>query len=394
MRMPFGPKRLALLCSIAIATPAVTFAANTLVVTAKPEETSTTPTEGYTATVSKGATKTDRPLITTGQSVSVVTRQQMDDQGAMDVNQALNYTAGAFTNFAGAATRYDTVSLRGFHGGDVDNIFLDGLRLMSDPGSYNVLQVDPWFLERIDVIKGPSSALYGQTVPGGLVMETSKRPQYAPAGHFRLSTGTHNTNSAAFDYTNAINDQWAFRLTGITRNSDTQYDHTREEKYAISPSLLWQPDEDTSLLLRAYLQKILPVATTAPCRVTAASPSITDVSSAPVFMTATARWISSNVVSKFTARSSLTALTKPGPSAPMPATPIPMWIWIRFIRLAGIPLSLNCSTATTPVHVPHCRRTRSIINWKPILTQARWIIRWCWARNIISTPTICAMPVV
>ena len=45
------------------------------------------------------------------------------------------------------------------------------LRLMSDPGSYNVLQVDPWFLERIDVIKGPSSALYGQTVPGGLVMQ-------------------------------------------------------------------------------------------------------------------------------------------------------------------------------------------------------------------------------
>ena len=105
MRMPFCRKRLALLCSIAIATPAVTFAANTLVVTAKPEETSTTPTEGYTATVSKGATKTDRPLITTGQSVSVITRQQMDDQGAMDVNQALNYTAGAFTNFAGAATR-------------------------------------------------------------------------------------------------------------------------------------------------------------------------------------------------------------------------------------------------------------------------------------------------
>lgn len=255
MRMAFSLKRSALLCSIALATPAFTFAAETLVVTAQPAETATTPTEGYTAKTSKGATKTDRPLITTAQSVSVVTRQQMEDQGAMDVNQALNYTAGAFTNFAGAATRYDTVSLRGFHGGDVDNIFLDGLRLMSDPGSYNVLQVDPWFLDRIDVIKGPSSALYGQTVPGGLVMETSKRPQFTPEGHFRASTGTNSTNSAAFDYTNAINDQWAFRLTGITRNSDTQYDHTREEKYAISPSVLWQPDEDTSLLLRAYLQK-------------------------------------------------------------------------------------------------------------------------------------------
>ncbi|PIJ48364.1 ferrioxamine B receptor [Erwinia sp. OLTSP20] len=255
MRMPFTPKRSVLLCSIAFFSPSLTYAEDTLVVTAKSAETATTPTEGYTTKVSKGATKTDRPLITTGQSVSVVTRQQMEDQGAMDVNQALNYTAGAFTNFAGAATRYDTVSLRGFHGGDVDNIFLDGLRLMSDAGSYNILQVDPWFLERIDVIKGPSSALYGQTVPGGLVMETSKRPQFTQEGHFRLSAGTNSTTGAAFDYTNAINDQWAFRLTGITRNSDTQYDHTREEKYAISPSLLWQPDEDTLLLLRAYLQK-------------------------------------------------------------------------------------------------------------------------------------------
>lgn len=255
MRMAFTLKRSVLLCSIALSAPALTFAADTMVVTAQPQETATSPTQGYTAKTSSGAMKTDRPLATTAQSVSVVTRQQMEDQGAMDVNQALNYTAGAFTNFAGAATRYDTVSLRGFHGGDVDNIFLDGLRMMSDPGSYNVLQVDPWFLERIDVIKGPSSALYGQTVPGGLVMETSKRPQFTPEGHFRASTGTNSTNSVAFDYTNAINDEWAYRLTGITRNSDTQYDHTREEKYAISPSLLWQPDEDTSLLLRAYLQK-------------------------------------------------------------------------------------------------------------------------------------------
>jgi iron complex outermembrane receptor protein len=58
-----------------------------------------------------------------------------------------------------------------------------------------------------------------------------------------------------FDYTNAINDQWAFRLTGVTRNSDTQYDHTREEKYALMPQLMWQPDEDTHLILKAYLQK-------------------------------------------------------------------------------------------------------------------------------------------
>lgn len=256
MSMAFNLKRSALLCSLALIAPGIVFAAeNTITVTAAPEESATSPTEGYTVKSSKGATKTDEPLITTAQSVSVVTRQQMEDQGAMSINQALNYTAGAFTNFGGAATRYDTVSLRGFHGGDVDNIFLDGLRLMSDPGSFNVLQVDPWFLERIDVIKGPSSALYGQTVPGGLVMETSKRPQFTEEGHFRTYVGNNSTSGVAVDYTNAINDQLAFRLTGLTHSSDTQYDHTREEKYAISPSLLWQPDEYTSLLVKAYLQK-------------------------------------------------------------------------------------------------------------------------------------------
>ena len=117
------------------------------------------------------------------------------------------------------------------------------------------MQIDPWFIERLDIIKGPSSSLYGQTVPGGLVNITMKRPQFAPEGHFRLTGGSQNTRGAAFDYTNAINDQWAFRLTGMTQTSDTQYDNSREERYAIAPALLWQPSEDTSLLLRAYLQK-------------------------------------------------------------------------------------------------------------------------------------------
>ncbi|MGK3126643.1 TonB-dependent siderophore receptor [Candidatus Pantoea formicae] len=251
----FTLNRGSVLCTLALALPAATFAENSLVVTAQPQESANSPTQGYLATHSSGGSKTDQPLITTPQSISVITRQQIEDQGAQDLNQALNYTPGVFTNFGGAATRYDTIALRGFHGGDVDNTFLDGLRIMSDGGSFNILQVDNWFLDRIDVIKGPSSALYGQTVPGGLVNMVSKRPQFAEEGHFRLSTGTNATNSAAFDYTNAINDQWAFRLTGITRNSDTQYDHTREEKYALSPQLQWQPSEDTSLLLRAYLQK-------------------------------------------------------------------------------------------------------------------------------------------
>jgi len=255
MLLAFPLKRSVLLCAVALTLPAASFAEDTVVVTAAPAQTADTPTQGYNAKTSRTATKTDQPIITTGQAVSVVTRQQMDDQNATTVNAALNYTPGVFTNFAGGATRYDTISLRGFHGGDVNNTFLDGLRILSDGGSYNSIQVDPWFLERIDVLKGPSSALYGQSIPGGLVMESTKRPQFTEEGHFRLSGGTQDTKGGAFDYTNAINDQWAFRLTGMTRTSDTQYDHQREERYAISPQLMWQPDENTSLLVRAYLQK-------------------------------------------------------------------------------------------------------------------------------------------
>ncbi|MER3625486.1 TonB-dependent receptor plug domain-containing protein, partial [Klebsiella pneumoniae] len=82
-------------------------------------------------------------------------------QGANTISQALEYTPGVYSSFGGGATRFDAISLRGYHGGDVDN----------------VLQIDPWFIERVDVIRGPSSALYGQSVPGGVVNLTSKRPQ-------------------------------------------------------------------------------------------------------------------------------------------------------------------------------------------------------------------------
>ncbi len=114
------------------------------------------PTEGYSASTSLGATKTDQPLITTAQSVSVVTRQQMADQGRIPSASAGIYPG--VSSFGGGATRFDAISLRGYHGGDVDNLFLDGMRLMSDGGSHNVLQIDPWFIERVDVIRGPSSA--------------------------------------------------------------------------------------------------------------------------------------------------------------------------------------------------------------------------------------------
>jgi outer membrane receptor for ferric coprogen and ferric-rhodotorulic acid len=95
-------KRPALLYALAAAFPLASLAEETVIVTAQPVDSAVSPTQGYSARTSTGATKTDRPLITTAQSVSVITRQQMADRGANTISQALEYTPG-FTPASAAA---------------------------------------------------------------------------------------------------------------------------------------------------------------------------------------------------------------------------------------------------------------------------------------------------
>ncbi|GHC26109.1 ligand-gated channel protein [Kushneria pakistanensis] len=214
------------------------------------------PTRGYTAQASEAGTKTATPLAETARTINVVTRQQLDDQGVNNVNDALLYTPGAFTGLAGASKRSDVVSLRGFHGGDVDNTFLDGLRLQSDPGAYSAMQIDPFFLERMDVVKGPASSLYGRTMPGGMVSLTTKKPQSEQQGLFRLYGGSFDTYGAGIDMTGPLSDpgQGAYRVTALGSSSDTQFDLAKRERYAVMPQLTLYPDDDTDLTLQAYLQ--------------------------------------------------------------------------------------------------------------------------------------------
>ncbi len=212
--------------------------------------------EGYNATHSQVATKTSTALLETSQSVSVVTRQQMDDQGAQTVAQAMRYTPGVMTSPYGATHRYDYVAMRGFNDGSVDNIYLDGLKSMGDNGTYSTMQVDPYFLERIDILKGPSSVLYGRSSPGGLVALTSKKPLFDNYRQVQAMVGTQGQRGLGFDFSGPLDDdkRVAYRLTGLADSSDTQFDHAEEERYAIAPAVSIDFSEDTSLTLQAYLQ--------------------------------------------------------------------------------------------------------------------------------------------
>lgn len=212
------------------------------------------PVDGYVARRSATASKTDTALIETPQSISVISQAQMEAQGAGRVDEALRYSAGVRTEPI-YDTRRGTYFIRGFNVSN-NGQYLDGLKL-AYPGGYAGWEVDPYTLERLEVLRGPSSVLYGQNVPGGLVNQVSKRPQAAAANEISLQAGSFDRRQLAGDFTGALDEsgQWLYRLTALGRESGTQTKHVDDDRVLLAPSLTWQPNADTSLTLMAQYQK-------------------------------------------------------------------------------------------------------------------------------------------
>nr|WP_312231354.1 TonB-dependent siderophore receptor [Pseudomonas sp.] len=210
--------------------------------------------DGYNATHSSVSTKTSKALAKTAQSVSVVTREQIERQGALSAADAMRYSPGVLTNPYGNTHRYDYLAIRGINDGSVDNITIDGLKSMGDPGSYSSLQIDPYFIERIDILKGPSSVLYGRSNPGGLAAISTKRPEFTQSGRVDLSYGNNARKSLGFDVTGPLNENIAYRVVGLAKDADAQADHVTETRYALMPSLALNLSDDTFMTLYAYLQ--------------------------------------------------------------------------------------------------------------------------------------------
>ncbi|SDL22943.1 iron complex outermembrane recepter protein [Modicisalibacter muralis] len=205
----------------------------------------------------QAATKTETSFLETPQSVSNVDREEMDERGVRTVREAVQYTPGVYTNQIGASNRYDYLVMRGFSDGSLSNTYLDGLKVMGDSNSYSSMVIDPWFLDNIEIVKGPASVLYGRSSPGGLVALTSKKPLFEDYHQLRFSVGNNNQRSAAFDFSGPLDEERrvAYRLMGIGSKSDTQFGPVEEERYAIAPSLTMDLTDATSLTLYAYLQK-------------------------------------------------------------------------------------------------------------------------------------------
>ena len=215
------------------------------------------PDDGYLAGRSLVATKTSVPLSETPRSVSVTTRDRMDDQGAKTLTEVLGYMPGIYAPpmAAGDGLAGDYFFIRGFNATDYGyGLYRDGLRVQ--PNRYDTT-TEPYGLERVEVFRGPTSILYGENAPGGIVNLVSKRPTAEPRGEVRATYGSHNRRQLAVDVSGPLanNDAVQGRLVMLGRNADTQTKHVPDDRVYIAPSLTLVLSEDDRLTFMGSYQK-------------------------------------------------------------------------------------------------------------------------------------------
>lgn len=217
-------------------------------------ETAWGPVDGVVARRSATGTKTDTPLVNVPQTVNVVTADQIKAQGADSVTEALTYTPGVVAQYSDNDVRHDWLTIRGFR----PDRYLDGLRLPFGARGYSQPRIEPFGLERIEVLKGPASVLYGQATPGGLVNMVSKRPRNEEIREVELQYGTDNHRQAAFDFGGAVDElgDLTYRLVAVGRLADTQFDFVDEEKIYVAPSIGWNITDRTRLEIFGEYQQI------------------------------------------------------------------------------------------------------------------------------------------
>jgi iron complex outermembrane receptor protein len=203
------------------------------------------PVEGYLATRTAAGTKTDTALVEAPRSISIATREQMDDRSVHSLDDAVRYMPGIVASSYGSDTRADWLRVRGFE----PTQFLDGLPLPK--GVYANPKQETWNLDRLALLRGPASSVYGQTPPGGLLDMVSRRPSAESSNEIQVQYGSDNHRQINFASTGKIDDegQFLYGLSGVVRDSGTQVDHVDNKRYNIAPSLTWNIDEDTRFTL-------------------------------------------------------------------------------------------------------------------------------------------------
>lgn len=222
------------------------------------------------APAAQTATKIAAPLAEIPQSITLISRDALDEQNVQSLNQALRFVPGVQSEQFGLDNVFDFFAIRGFRADDT-GVFRDGLLLFSPASGFAAFRLEPYGVERIEVLRGPASVLYGSANPGGLVNYVSKQPPATAQREVQLEVGSFDWKQIKADIGGPLGavDGVQYRLTGLYRDSGTQVDFEQNNRVFIAPSLSWQIGPDTRLTVLGQYQnddaghlQFLPVAGT------------------------------------------------------------------------------------------------------------------------------------
>ncbi len=205
-------------------------------------------TDGYVAKSGRTATKTDTPIAETAQSVSMVSRKQLDDLTPQNLTEAVSYTPGVRAGQYGAEPRFDAFKVRGIDL-TTTGIFRDGLRQVSSPNGS--ARLEPYGVEAISILRGPAASIYGASSSGGIVDIISKRPTEETLREVEVQYGSFGRVQAAFDLSGAVTEDKSvlYRLTGVARDARNEVSAIKDDRLFIAPAITWQPDDGTKLTI-------------------------------------------------------------------------------------------------------------------------------------------------
>ncbi|MEZ0316602.1 MAG: TonB-dependent siderophore receptor [Methylophilaceae bacterium] len=216
-------------------------------------ETAWGPVKGYVAKRSGTATKIDSEVIETPQSIAIVTAEQIEDTKATSLAEAMAYTPGIMHDW-GYSNSYDVFYSRGYRLQDGNGgVYRDGLKLGASGWASG--QQEPYGMERVELLKGAASVLFGAAAPGGILNVITKQPHPDMVNEVRVEAGNYEHKALALDVGNTWSDQVSGRVVFLARNAETEVDHIPNDTVYIAPSLRFAPSEDTSLTLLAHFNK-------------------------------------------------------------------------------------------------------------------------------------------
>lgn len=195
------------------------------------------------------ALKVEAPLVETPRPASVVTREELDERNVQKLDETFRYRAGVLSGHYGSDNDTDWFKIRGFD----QSTYQDGLRIYRE-GFYQWLP-EPFGLERVELLKGPASILYGEAPPGGVINAISKRPTDEPEDLLEVQAGNREHRQVAIDNSGDLSDNARYRIVGLYKYREGDIKQTENERYYLAPSLAFDIGEDTSLTLLTSFQK-------------------------------------------------------------------------------------------------------------------------------------------